>query len=316
MKMRLSNKGIALPLVLWTITVLMSLVFSFALATRAEMRMSSSFRTSVEKKFLAEAGIERALLELNYLMIVGQTKDSLETWKTDNSIHKEAIGKASYEVGIMDESGKISINALNDSTAIVLRNLLIHLGVSPEASDIIVDSILDWKDEDNLHRLNGAEDDYYLSLPTPYKARNGNFRSPEELLLVKGMTDDIYFGKGKTKGLCSFITVFSSHMGISLRTASKDVLESLPGMTEALVDSLISYREATAIWNLSEIRNLLGSVFQQMRPFTNAASQKTYTITSTGYKEGEKVGYSVTATLSFSSGSYKYLYYKSPSWVE
>jgi general secretion pathway protein K len=314
--MKLSNKGIALPLVLWTLTVLMSLVFSFALATRTEMRMSSNYRSTVEKKFLAEAGIERALLELNYISGKGKTPESLETWKVDNSIHKEDMSTAYYEVAIMDESGKISINGLNDGNIIILKNLLVHLGVSMQDSDTITDSILDWKDADNLRRLNGAEDDYYMSLPTPYKAKNSNFQTPEELLLVKGMTEDIFFGKGKTKGLSSFITIFSTHSGVNLQNAPKDILESIPGMTDALADSLIAYREATTTWNLAEVRSLLGAVYDQMRRFMNNISQKTFTITSTGYKESEKVGYSIMATVGVTGGLYKYIYYKSPSWGE
>ena len=96
-------------------------------------------------------------------------------------------------VRIFNESGKISLNGLTDASGIMVNNLLVNLGSPPEEANRIVDSILDWKDEDDLHRLNGAESDYYQSLPHPYKARNADFESLEELLLVKGVTPDILY---------------------------------------------------------------------------------------------------------------------------
>ena len=62
---------------------------------------------------------------------------------------------------------------------------------------------MDWRDKDNLHRLNGAEDDYYLSLPQPYKCKNGDFTSIEELLLVRGVTPEIFYG-----GLKDMVAVY------------------------------------------------------------------------------------------------------------
>ena len=77
-------------------------------------------------------------------------------------------------------------------------------------ADIIVDSILDWIDTDDLHRLNGAESDYYQSLPNPYKAKNGRLDTLEELLLIKGMSPDILFGTKEQKGLIHFVTIYST----------------------------------------------------------------------------------------------------------
>jgi general secretion pathway protein K len=57
--------------------------------------------------------------------------------------------------------------------------------------------------QDNAHRLNGAEDDYYRSLPEPYECRDGDFESVEELLLVRGVTREIFFD-----GLRDRVTVF------------------------------------------------------------------------------------------------------------
>ncbi len=104
-------------------------------------------------------------------------------------------------------SGKISLNALTDISGIILKNLLVNQGVSPEDADTIVDSILDWKDADDLHRLHGAESDYYLSLPNPYKAGDVPFETLEVLALVKGVTPEILYGTEKKRGIIHFLTL-------------------------------------------------------------------------------------------------------------
>jgi general secretion pathway protein K len=315
----LSQKGIALPLVLWTVTVLMAVVFAFAFSARTEVRMTMNFRGSIEKKFLAEAGVERALMELSYRNFFRDTapaEPDFAVWKVDSTLRSEALGKGGYRVSIVDESGKISINGLTDANAVVLKNLLVRLEVPPAAADIIVDSILDWKDGDDLHRLNGAESDYYMSLPNPYKAKDRKFDTPEELLLVKGVTEEILFGDGKTKGLSQFITVFSEQKGVSLASSPRDVLLSIPGMTDELAESILSYRKDNPVWDDAKAEVFLGPVVSAIRPYTTQGAQRTYTITSWGYKDGEKGEYAIVATVILLEASYKYLYYKSPAWVQ
>ncbi|GAB5402279.1 MAG: type II secretion system protein GspK [Aureliella sp.] len=59
----------------------------------------------------------------------------------------------------------------------------------------VADSILDWLDEDNEPREYGAEfDDYYGTLPSPYRPANGPIASIEQLLLVRGVTPQMLFG--------------------------------------------------------------------------------------------------------------------------
>jgi general secretion pathway protein K len=310
---RLSDRGIALPLVLWTITILSTVVFSLALAARTDVRMTSHFRSSIEKKLLAEAGVERGLFELAYRGAAQRSTDEQKPWKVDGSAHQEKLGKGTWTVSIVDESGKISINGLTDGNSLILKNFLTRLGANADTADTIVDSILDWKDTDDLHRLNGAENDYYMSLPVPYKARNGDFQTPEELLLVKGMTEEIFFGTDTAKGLSSYITVYSKHSGVNLEAASREVIMSLPEMSDALADSIIAYRDSTPVWNASEAQALLGPVIGPIRGYIGAPTRKIYTVTSQGKKDGEKAPFSLVATLKLDAGGATYLYYKSPA---
>src|SRR5690606_37684595 len=59
----------------------------------------------------------------------------------------------------------------------------------------IADAILDWIDSDNEPREFGAEMDFYSTLTPPYTPQNGPIKSLEELLLVRGVTPDLLFGR-------------------------------------------------------------------------------------------------------------------------
>jgi general secretion pathway protein K len=231
--MRVSQRGIALLIVLWVLTILMATGFSFSLLTRAETHGTLAFKEMLEQKFLAEGGIERGIMEIIYRSVNRNQAVILEgrkVWKLDGTPQTVDMGTGGCVVTLSDESGKISLNGLTDASGIVLKNLLLQQGVSPEQTDAIVDSILDWKDADDLHRLHGAENDYYLSLPKPYKARNANFAALEELILVRGITPEILYGTGEKKGIFRFLTLYSPTGRINVNAASKEVLAALPGM--------------------------------------------------------------------------------------
>ena len=153
-------------------------------------------------------------------------------------------------IGLVNEGGKVDINATSE---LILKNLLLNLGVPLEDADIIVDSVMDWKDPDDLHRVHGAESDYYTSLPTPYKAKNANFDTLEELLLVKGISPEILYGTGGKKGLIDFLTVNSKMAQININAAPKEVLQAIPGITPELADTIVSLRETQEILDLKGI---------------------------------------------------------------
>ncbi len=145
---------------LWVLTIMMVLVLSFSYMTRTETYATLSFKEGTEKKLLAEAGIERGILELFYRNANKNqaiTLEGYEVWKIDDTSYKDKMGEGEYSVRIIDESGKIDINAMTDANSDILRNLLKNLEVQEEEVNTIVDSILDWKDADDLHHLSGAE---------------------------------------------------------------------------------------------------------------------------------------------------------------
>jgi len=320
--MKASQRGIALLVVLWVMTILMVMIFSFSVMTRAESYGTMAFREGIEKKFLAEAGIERGIMEIIYRSVNRNQTVTLkgkEPWKLDGTVYNVDMGKGGCAVRVIDESGKVSLNGLTDSSGIILKNLLIHQGASPENADIIVDSILDWKDADDLHRLSGAEIDYYRSLPRPYKARNEDFETLEELILVRGITPEILYGTDKTKGIIHFLTAHGKTARINLNAAPKEILAALPGMDAAMADRIIEFRAASEIRGEGDVKELLGAAYPLMAPYVSfgpSGAPGVFSVEATGYKDTPKKGHSILATVAFDGPrQYRYVYYKSPAGI-
>ncbi|HNS56987.1 MAG TPA: type II secretion system protein GspK [Smithellaceae bacterium] len=316
------EKGIALIIVLWIMTLLIVITFAFSVTVRTEVFSTITFKEQLENKYLAEAGMNRAILEIFYRSAYKNNQINLEgaeVYSTDGSFHHGQTGGGHYQFACMDETGKININLLTDATAVMLNNLLINLGVEESQADVIVDSILDWKDGDDLHRLHGAEDDYYGSLPQPYKAKNANFDTLEELLLVQGVTRDILYGAGGKPGLIKYLTLYSSSVQVNINTASVDVLKAIPSMTDDMIQTIISYREAD---NTKKDGSGLQSVFTapdyaKVAPFVTTMDSNVYSIEAIGYKSPAGSQYAIRMVVRIEGADrYKILYYQNPAYIE
>ncbi len=307
-----SQKGIALLVVLWVLAILMVMVFSFSFLTRTETHATLGFKDTAERKFLAEAGIERAIVEILYRkqnIANPVTLEGSEMWKADGTVYKGQLGDGFYTVRIVGEAGKLDINMAPE---VLLKNLLLNYGINQDEADSIVDCIMDWKNPSGLTRLHGAGNDYYMSLPVPYNIKGSTFDTLEELLLVKGVTPALLYGAGSQKGIIDFLTV-NGLAQINLNYAPKDVLMALPGMTAEAADNIIQLRGDQLITNVQEA--MAGANYEAMSPFVTAGEGNIFTIDATGHTGNEEAGYPIRATVIIDSGiKYRYLYYKSPAY--
>ena len=107
-------------------------------------------------------------------------------------------GSQTVRYGVIDEGAKININVLMqlDPSGNRLYNALLQL---PNMDPSVAAAIVDWVDADSNTRDGGAEDDYYTSQNPPYHCKNGPLESIEELLLVKGVTWQMLFGRDRNR---------------------------------------------------------------------------------------------------------------------
>ncbi len=128
--------------------------------------------------------------------------DEQQLWLAGGGPYRFELGDFYCEVSIIDESNKININDfLKQSTQdpTKLKSFLSEqIGLEGEELDIVADSLIDWRDKDsNVTGVFGAEDGYYESLDPPYRSRNADIQTIEECLSVRGVTEEIFYGRGR-----------------------------------------------------------------------------------------------------------------------
>jgi general secretion pathway protein K len=107
----------------------------------------------------------------------------------DGRVYQQDLDGILIEVSAIDERGKVDINATDELTMV---NMLTGHGLELTDAELLAAAVMDWRDEDELERVNGAEEDAYLSAGLQVGPANRPFMMTEELLQVIGMPYDLY----------------------------------------------------------------------------------------------------------------------------
>lgn len=278
------GRGSVLILTLFVLTVLSLLALSLTYRTGLETRSARHEAIGVKLRALSHSAVAAALAEL-----AADTNDfdhPAEPWHSHPPLASFAslpelsaatgtpadADGAEYEVAyrVVDEERKLHL--LQASSAD-----LETLGLTRPA----IDALLDWMDADATARAEGAEDEFYRSLATPYRAKNAAIEVMEELLLLRGVTQEVYWGGGadtgaidpidgefqeRPAGLVQLLRV-AGDAKVNINTASPPVLRAL-GISEQGVDQIVGYRafdgdsrgslEDHAFLSLQDIERLQG----------------------------------------------------------
>jgi type II secretory pathway component PulK len=176
--------GLILIAVLWMVAVMTAIVAVVGQTSRLNMKMAMAATDEVRCKWACRAGTENAIAVLNE-----DLKDSdclSDLWSdNDEDFNDVAMERCRYSVRVIDEAAKLNINTATKDQLMAL----------PYMEEEVADAILDWRDDDDEPRGEGAEAGYYENLPIPYKIRNGQFKTLRELLEVKGVTEASLYGE-------------------------------------------------------------------------------------------------------------------------
>jgi type II secretory pathway component PulK len=181
---RRKNKGLVIIAVLWMVVVLMVMTAILGRKSRLDMKVCLARTEAVRCKWACRAGIEKAMAVLNE----DETEnDSLLDLWSDNpeDFNDVMLDQCFFTVRVIDEASKLDINTATKEQLLGL----------PDMVEEIADAIIDWRDSDDVPSGAGVESGYYESLTYGYMARNGPFRTLRELLLVKDVTDELFYGE-------------------------------------------------------------------------------------------------------------------------
>jgi DNA uptake protein ComE-like DNA-binding protein len=191
------DHGSILIIVLWIAFGLVSLALYFAHAMTFELRAADNRTAGV----VAEEAIGGAAIYLSNVLasveFPGQHPDPFaydteavalgdaRFWIIGRDTNSWQIGRSQLVFDLTDESAKLN---LNHATVEMLEFL-------PGMTPALAAAIIDWRDADSELTINGAEDETYQRLNPPYRCKNADFDSLDELRLVVGMYPEILYGE-------------------------------------------------------------------------------------------------------------------------
>ena len=224
------QSGFALVLVLWVLSLLTIMAGSFALTMRRESTIVAGLKDNAGATAAAEAGIAYAELMLLH-------PEQIKRWRADGNIYQVNFGDTQVRLRLLSEAGKIDINKANLA---LLQGLMIQAPVEESQQAKLIGAIIDWRDQDDLVSIDGAEKKQYEDAGLKYHPRNKPFQTLEELQMVLGIDEQVY------NWLAPIATVYSGQAQVNLQLASAKVLKLLPNLDAGLIDSYIATRLDTA----------------------------------------------------------------------
>ena len=315
MKLRFQNsrRGIALIIVMIVIIVLGVLAGGFAYSMRVETTLARHANFEPDLEWLGRSGVELARFVLAQT-IPNEPWDSLDQkWAGGTGIRpgsrpmdavpsileqislaNNQVGEGHFSIKIVDAERKFNINLADEP---MLKQALFLAGVDPSSSSGIVEAIQDWRDPDDDSRIGGAESAYYLKLDPPYVSKNGPIDDISELLLIRDVTPEIYWGDGSGGramnympqplargrrrlfrdesdlppriGLVNLFTAISARQ-VNVNTASAEVLQLVPGIDPMMVQNVLRHRGEFPIGpgELAALMPGVGQALFSVRSFT------------------------------------------------
>jgi len=248
-----NNKGAALITVILIISILVAAALELNRASRADVYYAANIGDGIKLTYVAKSGFYgAAALLINSKGDYDTLRDSWAKAEILSAQSKGYFPTGNFIVKVEDEKGKIPLNKLVDGNVVNpdIRDLLLRLLSLPEfdlnknKAGEIVDAIIDWIDENGDITGSGAEGAFYSTQAFPHTAKNAPLDCIKELLMIRGISSEIYAGTKVKPGLAQYVTIYGTG-AININTAPKMVLRALSDTISAeLADKMDEYRKA------------------------------------------------------------------------
>ena len=273
-----NNRGIALLITISVTTILVAAALEYNRRARFAVISTAVARDRMTLSNMASSGVHIAMALLVKDKMESNFDALNEDWANPEKID-ELIQEIPFEAGklavtITDELSKIQVNALvkfpdsrqfNPAQVMLWDRYLRYIRDEEDLQDdsdpvAIVNSVKDWldsADDDAISGLSGAESSYYEDLDPPYASRNAPIQDLNELLMIKGITPQIFNKSDDAPGISDFMTVHGIALGegttfswpgrININTADVPVLAALLGFeNQELAQAVFDFRQEIA----------------------------------------------------------------------
>jgi general secretion pathway protein K len=243
--------GTALLAVLWLTAALTAIAFTVASTVRAETERTSTEMEGVRTYYLATAAIDRALLYVQWGAGFRNPDGTPKYFENGMPVLRFQFPTGVAVTEVIPETAKLNVNS---SPREELMMLMMALGIEPGRAQTIVAGILDWRSPSAGGSYTQL-DQQYLSLTPSFRARHASFEEIEELLLIQGVTPDLFYGSYSADaeghfvphaGLRDCLSVYGSTGAVDVNSAEPAVLQAV-GLNSGTAASIVAERQIHAI---------------------------------------------------------------------
>ena len=255
------DEGIALLVVLLTITLLTIVVVEFTESAQVETHFALSERNGLQAYYLARSGVNvgEALLAQDWKLSKGHDSDD-DIWA--RPLPPLPVGEGTVALRVRDEGRHLNLNQMLSGGFVPpdrrrpFERLFAVLGIDQR----VLAAIVDWLDADGDPTADppGAEQPYYLGMTPPVVVRNGPMLTMRELLQIRGMTPTLF---ARLEEFVTVLPVGRDPFRVNVNTASAEVLYALSDGLMAdpgVVDRLIAARREHAFTDKVELDDVSG----------------------------------------------------------
>ena len=186
--------------------------------------------------------------------VEGITGKPLVLWFPRYESYEAVVDNSTVYVNLANADAKLNVNGLTRDEIILIAEAC---EVVEDDAEALADSIQDWIDTDQNHRLNGAENDYYESLDPPYQCKDGAIESLEELLLIRNITPEIFYGGEDRAGLVDFLTYRGNATAFDVNCCSPKAFRIIDDFPLEAVDGIIEMRAEAPIKDINELSEIV-----------------------------------------------------------
>lgn len=241
--------------VLWLAAALSAIALSIATTVQGETERTSTAIDSLRAYYLAAGAVERGILYVGWGPMA-RTPDGLSRYYSPGApVMPVTFPTGVAEIEVIPEASKLNINQAPVES---LYTLLSHLGADPARAREIAVAIADWRSP----TAGFSEfDQFYATLVPSFRARHASIEEIEELLLVKGMTPELFYGTYERDaqgrlfprgGLRDCVSIFGALDRFDINTARPAVL-AMAGLSPEGVAAVVERRRAMPFRNDGEI---------------------------------------------------------------
>ncbi len=253
-----TTRGSALLTVLWLTAALSAIGLAVANNVRGETERASTNVDDAKSYFVARGAIQRAAMHILWGRQYFTPDGHPIYYVNGNPAMDLSFPEAEVHVDVIPETSKLNLNSVRPEILLVL---LSALGVPEDRAAGIAEAIVDWRKPADPLRPSPF-DSFYLSQSPSFSARHSSFSENEELLLVQGITPDLYYGSSLDNtrpGLRDCISVYGTTGSVDINTARVPTLEAL-GVTASDAATIATIRAQHPILDYRELAGIAQAI--------------------------------------------------------